>query len=835
MAHHYFLWIIRISILKDMVNMKNLARAITLFLCLIFIALPQSLAQASFPVDYQENAQVMGTCPPVQNTPFFTIAYGTVTVNGSNAPIGSVVKAWSPRNDLVGCFVVSSTGNYGAMYIYGEDTSVIPSIPGMRVNEPVAFTINDIPATSTPSLLWANDKDLHAINLASLGVSADFSATPVSGVFPLVVQFSDASTGSITSWLWNFGDGQTSTEQNPQHMYSAAGSYSVSLTVNGPSGSDIETKTDYVNVYTPVSANFSANQTSGIAPLSVTFTNNSTGDYTSTNWTFGDGGTSSSINPVYVYATGGTYPVSLIVSGPGGEDTETKTNYITVYTPVTASFSATPTSGIAPLTVSFTNTSSGDYTSLSWNFGDGNTSTDTNPTHEFATPGNFTVTLTASGPGGTDIETYTDYITVYQAVNAEFSADLNSGIAPLEIHFTNLSTGDYATLSWDFGDGGTSTDANPTYVYNAGGTFTVTLTVSGNGGTDQETKTAYISIYSPVTADFTYTPANGIAPLTVQFTNTSSGDYDTLAWNFGDGSPVSNEVDPEHVFEAGGTYIVTLTALGTGGQGIQTHSIEVFIPVEAAFSTNVTSGVAPLSVEFTNQSSGDFDTIAWDFGDLNSGNIPNPIHTYEMPGIYTVTLTVSGPGGNDVETKTDYIVIYEPAVADFSADTLSGIAPYAISFTDQSVGDYDTWLWNFGDGNTSGEASPQHQYISPGIYTVSLTVSGNGGSNTETKTDYITIYEPITVDFYAEPINGIVPLDVTFTANIVGDFNAVSWDFGDGNTSSENTPNHTYMNPGSYTVSLTASGNGGSNSITKINYITVYPLNRFIYLPLIIR
>jgi len=812
-----------------------LARVITLFLCLIFIALPQSLAQASFPVDYQENAQVMGTCPPVQNTPFFTIAYGTVTVNGSNAPIGSVVKAWSPRNDLVGCFVVSSTGNYGAMYIYGEDTSVIPSIPGMRVNEPVAFTINDIPATSTPSLLWANDKDLHAINLASLGVSADFSATPVSGVFPLVVQFSDASTGSITSWLWNFGDGQTSTEQNPQHMYSAAGSYSVSLTVNGPSGSDIETKTDYVNVYTPVSANFSANQTSGIAPLSVTFTNNSTGDYTSTNWTFGDGGTSSSINPVYVYATGGTYPVSLIVSGPGGEDTETKTNYITVYTPVTASFSATPTSGIAPLTVSFTNTSSGDYTSLSWNFGDGNTSTDTNPTHEFATPGNFTVTLTASGPGGTDIETYTDYITVYQAVNAEFSADLTSGIAPLEVHFTNLSTGDYATLSWDFGDGGTSTDINPTHVFSAGGAFTVALTASGDGGTDQETKTAYISIYSPVTADFTYSPANGIAPLTVQFTNTSSGDYDTLAWNFGDGSPVSNEIDPEHVFEAGGTYIVTLTASGTGGQGIQTHSIEVFVPVEAAFSTNVTSGVAPLSVEFTNQSSGDFDTIAWDFGDLNSSNLPNPIHTYETPGIYTVTLTVSGPGGNDVETKTDYIVIYEPAVADFSADTLSGIAPYAISFTDQSVGDYDTWLWNFGDGNTSGEASPQHQYISPGIYTVSLTVSGNGGSNTETKTDYITIYEPITVDFYAEPINGIVPLDVTFTANIVGDFNAVSWDFGDGNTSSENTPNHTYMNPGSYTVSLTASGNGGSNSITKINYITVYPLNRFIYLPLIIR
>jgi len=951
MAHHYFLWIIRISILKDMVNMKNLARAITLFLCLIFIALPQSLAQASFPVDYQENAQVMGTCPPVQNTPFFTIAYGTVTLNGSNASIGSVVKAWSPRNDLVGCFVVSSTGNYGAMYIYGEDTSVIPSIPGMRANEPVSFTINDIPATPTPTLLWANDKDLHAINLASEGVLAAFSATPVSGVFPLAVQFSDASTGSISSWLWNFGDGQTSTEQNPQHTYIAAGSYTVSLTVNGPSGSDTETKTAFVNVYTPVSANFSANQTSGIAPLSVTFTNSSTGDYTSTNWTFGDGGTSSSLNPVHVYTTGGTYAVSLTVSGPGGSDTETKTNYITVYTPATANFTATPTTGIAPLSVNFTNTSSGDYTSLSWNFGDGNTSNEVNPTHVYTTKGIYTVsltvsglggddtetktglitvyenvstqfngiptsgiapltvdftnqtsgdftsqswsfgdggtsdllnpshvymtggtydvsltaigpggtdtetktnyitvytpvvagfaasptsgvgplqvaftnqstgsftelswdfgdgntgsevnpvhtytedgvytvTLTASGPGGTDIETYTDYITVYQAVNAEFSADLTSGIAPLEVHFTNLSTGDYTTSSWDFGDGGTSTDANPTHVYSAGGSFTVTLTVSGNGGTDQEIKTTYISVYSPVIADFTYTPVNGIAPLTVQFTNTSSGDYDTLAWNFGDGSPTSNEVNPAHVFEAGGTYTISLTASGAGGQGIQTHSVEVFAPVEAAFSSNVTSGVAPLNVEFTNESIGDFDTVLWDFGDLNSSNLPNPIHTYETPGIYTVMLTVSGSGGNDAEIKTDYIVVYEAAIADFSADTFSGIAPYTISFTDQSVGDYDTWWWDFGDGNTGVEASPQHQYISPGIYTVSLTVSGNGGSNTETKTDYITIYEPITVDFSAEPISGVAPTTVAFSSNITGDYNSVGWDFGDGGTSEEVT------------------------------------------------
>jgi hypothetical protein len=108
-----------------------------------------------------------GVCPPVQNTPLFTIVYGTVTLNGAAAPVGTVVEARSPRGDVVGCFVVSTVGNYGSMYIYGEDTSVSPPVPGMRNGETISFRVNSASATASPQIAWSNDHDLHQVNLSA--------------------------------------------------------------------------------------------------------------------------------------------------------------------------------------------------------------------------------------------------------------------------------------------------------------------------------------------------------------------------------------------------------------------------------------------------------------------------------------------------------------------------------------------------------------------------------------------------------------------------------------------------------------------------------------------
>jgi len=157
-----------------------------------------------------------------------------------------------------------------------------------------------------------------------------FTATPTSGLAPLIVQFTDTSAGSPTSWAWTFGDGNTSTAQNPQHTYAAPGLYTVTLNATNEYGSDTETKTDYITVYSPVTAQFTANVTGGTAPLTVQFTDLSTGGPTSWLWTFGDGNTSTAQNPQHTYTTAGTHTVTLTASHPYDSDTQTKTAYITV-------------------------------------------------------------------------------------------------------------------------------------------------------------------------------------------------------------------------------------------------------------------------------------------------------------------------------------------------------------------------------------------------------------------------------------------------------------------------------------------------------------------------
>ncbi|HEX2897122.1 MAG TPA: PKD domain-containing protein, partial [candidate division Zixibacteria bacterium] len=162
---------------------------------------------------------------------------------------------------------------------------------------------------------------------------AAFTGSPTSGCAPLNVNFTDQSTGDITSWSWTFGDGGTSTAQSPSHSYAAAGNYTVSLTATGPGGSDGETKTNYVSVSGVPVSNFTGSPTSGQSPLTVNFTDQTTGGATSWSWDFGDAGTSSAQNPSHVYASAGIYTVSLTASNTCGSDGETKTAYITVTAP----------------------------------------------------------------------------------------------------------------------------------------------------------------------------------------------------------------------------------------------------------------------------------------------------------------------------------------------------------------------------------------------------------------------------------------------------------------------------------------------------------------------
>ncbi|MEO2144589.1 MAG: PKD domain-containing protein, partial [bacterium] len=625
------------------------------------------------------------------------------------------------------------------------------------------------------------------------------------------------------------GDGGTSTLQNPGHVYAAVGTYSVSLMVTGPGGSDTLTRTNYIDVTEPAPvAGFSGTPTSGTSPLTVAFSDASTGAVSSYAWTFGDGGTSALQNPSHVYSVAGTYSVSLTVTGPGGLDTLTRTNYIDVAEPApVAGFSGTPTSGTSPLTVAFADSSTGVVSSYAWAFGDGATSTLQNPGHVYAAVGTYSVSLTVTGPGGSDTLTRTNYIDVTEpAPVAEFSGTPTSGTVPLDVTFSDASTGAVSAYAWTFGDGATSALQNPSHVYSVVGIYSVSLTVTGPGGSDTRTRIDYISVGAPApVADFSGVPTSGTAPLNVAFTDASVGTITTWGWDFGDGA-TSTLQDPSHLYSAAGTYSVSLTVTGPGGLDTLTRTNYIVVtepaPV-AGFSGTPTSGTSPLTVAFSDASTGVVTSYAWAFGDGATSTLQNPSHVYGAVGTYSVSLTVTGPGGSDTLTRTNYIDVTEPApVANFSGTPTSGTSPLTVAFSDSSTGVVTSYAWAFGDGATSTLQNPSHVYSVAGTYSVSLTVTGPGGSDTLTRTNYIDVTEPAPVaGFSGTPTSGTSPLTVAFSDASTGVVSSYAWAFGDGGTSTIQNPSHIYTSAGIYTVSLTVTGPGGVDTATEVDYVTV--------------
>lgn len=489
---------------------------------------------------------------------------------------------------------------------------------------------------------------------------ANFTGTPTSGTVPLTVNFTDQSTGSIDTWSWTFGDGGTSSSQNPSHIYNSAGTYSVSLTVSGPGGSDSYTATNYITVnpcVTPT-AGFVGAPTSGDYPLNVTFTNQSTGA-TSYSWNFGDGGSSTSANPTHTYTAAGTYTVTQTVTNSCGTDQLVRTNYITVTTPPcyapVADFSGAPTSGDYDLLVSFTDASTNSPTSWSWTFGDGGTSTVQNPSHTYTAAGTYTVSMTASNSCGSDAVTKTGYITVTEppiqtTVKAYAQSD-NSVLGTFSGTYANTYVSDNV---YEIITESVSTNHPVKITSNAEHIWNFNL---GSGGSNMQ---FVLEAYRPTNADgdnfifeystdgATYLSLVTVASATEQaYTVNLSGLTGTVYVKVRDSNRSwgATSLDDVYVDEMYISYSSGPTA-----------------PM-AEFSGTPTGGEEPLNVVFTDLSTGDPTSWNWTFGDGGSSTSQNPSHLYTSAGTYTVSLSVSNAYGSDVATKVNYITVSTPGIS----------------------------------------------------------------------------------------------------------------------------------------------------------------------------
>jgi PGF-pre-PGF domain-containing protein len=368
----------------------------------------------------------------------------------------------------------------------------------------------------------------------------------------------------------------------------------------------------------------------------------------------------------------------------------------------------------------------------------------------------------ANGDGIADSEyagtNFTDYLPLVAVSGtqqpilpvANFIANTSSGTAPLAVQFTDTSQ--YTTgWKWDFENDGTvdSSVQNPVHVYTVAGTYTVSLTASNANGTASKTATIMVSEQAkPVVpvVNFTANVTQGYAPLTVQFTDTSQ--YATgWKWDFeNDGTVDSSVQNPVHVFTAAGTYTVSLTASNTNGTNSKSMTIAVYAPSQPMypvvdFTANITSGYAPLAVQFTDNSQNAI-SWSWDFdSDGNSDSVlQSPVHVYETPGSYTVNLSVSNQNGTSSKTTAITVLEGEYAkkvlpLADFSLNVSEGYAPLSVLYTDLSQNATETG-WDFNnDGEVEVNSSTVvYVYTSPGTYTVNLIASNANGTTSKTAT-----------------------------------------------------------------------------------------------------
>jgi PKD repeat protein len=247
---------------------------------------------------------------------------------------------------------------------------------------------------------------------------------------------------------------------------------------------------------------------------------------------------------------------------------------------------------------------------------------------------------------------------------ASFTSDVLAGTVPLSIQFNDTSTGSPTAWAWSFGDGAWSTLQNPSHTYSVVGTYTVALTVTNTEGGNTITRTGYITVNqvtSPPDGEFTANKRYGTTPTTIKFTDKSTRSPTSWMWSFGDGG-WSTEQNPTYTFSKAGTFTVTLTATNAAGSNVVTKDgfITIYMvtsPPVASFTSDVTTGTAPLKVQFMDTSTNSPTSWKWKFGDENTSELQNPSHTYASPGTYSVSFTATNSIGSYTTTATDYLTV----------------------------------------------------------------------------------------------------------------------------------------------------------------------------------
>jgi gliding motility-associated-like protein len=684
------------------------------------------------------------------------------------------------------------------------------------------------------------------LNVLSLKaqLNAAFTADKTSGCSPLVVHFSNQTTGAdgAASYRWDLGNGNTVVAENPQAVYTIPGSYTVTLTVTD--GGQTSTTTGTVTVDQPPTVNFVANVTQGCAPTPMAFTSTSVAGSTPIStylWDFGDGSTQT--DPSYgqgvshPYETAGVYGVSLTVTDADGcSSTKTVPNLMTILPMLTASFTTPQTvMCTANSPVAFTNTSTGPGTlSYQWAFGDGGSSTQPSPTYSYTAKGTYTVTLiVTSSVGCVAVDAQQDLLNV-----ANFQTDFTvpkqicQGAAAV---FTDSSIPVARQQSWLVDGAAAGTGTSLSYLFTTTGSHSIQLT-NTYGTCTQSVTHPFVVNTAPVMPPFDAVQQSACgAPMTVNFLDHTPG---AVQWqwafqynayssyqNYTDGGPAISTVYGENE-----DYQVQLTVTNAQGcQASEVQSVDVTTPYATIIETSGTPSVCgmPMTETFGSAQMGILTSWEWIFGDGDSSNAQAPTHTFTNPGNYQTFLRWTNQNGCSGVSNILYTTITPPFTnVDFTADATTVCQGQTVNFGGLSAANDSAFLisWDFGDGTSEwGAGYSSHAYNTPGVYSVTLHLTSAGECYaSDTKTNYITVLAGPSINLTAQTTCDSPRANFTFNVTAGNGATGIAWQFGDGATLNTGptvtTLAHTYSQNGQYTITATTT-NGTCTASSSVGIV----------------
>ena len=595
--------------------------------------------------------------------------------------------------------------------------------------------------------------------LAIAQLNVDFSATPLTVCVGEDVQFTDLSTSNTTivSWVWDFGDGTSSTLQNPTHAYNTSGTFTVILTANNGSNALSEVKTNYILVHTLPQPSFTLSTPPCSLPATLSVTSVTPTSGATFSWNFGNGQTSTQAQPINIsYSSPGTYNISLSTTNTSTGCENSISQLITINN-YNTSFTSSPSTVCTGSPVTFTHNSTPGTNSFNWNFGNGQTSNQANPSHTYSTPGTYNVTLNSQNTTIGCSGQFSQTITVLEAQQPSLTPSLTIGCNPATISFTNTS-GFNGTFSWDFGNGNTFNGNNPPaqqytmpafdeIPYPESESFTVMIySIDANGCSSGQAYPDLITIYN-LFPDFTVDVDEGCETLFSTFTNSSFSPIPGFPitswyWNFGNGQTSNQQNPPTQAYNEG-VYDVSLTVSTANGCTATLDSLEA---IEVGILPNVLFSVGP-------------DTICarqtLDFQNLTTIDVPydedeveyfwlignqGPFSDFEPngepvldTGYIDISLVVSFRGCKDTLTFEDIVYVYAPLI-DFGAPSIlcNPNVPVEITVDDLTIlgqeDDSVAVFWWLGDGTTydynseqawqNNQTSFTHTYLDYGSYTI---------------------------------------------------------------------------------------------------------------------